>query len=345
MTRAGKSTLSGYAASFALLLGACNLGPFPRFLEELDPLDPVEGDVKGWISVDDEKNQVLILSDSGKFLHTIVTRDAEVDLEIGDFAVEGTAFVMRPELRYVFANESGPVSDRSGAQPETPRRESSRSATLEADRLTIDGLGSFIGTADFVTGLDLSSATGRGCLLRFVQLSVRTAQARIRNFGGGGTVIYHNNESSFAGFLSGEETIVVNNLLSPDTTIDYDDFRDFPEVRLDGALVSHVNTSGDGTLDDGVGITVFGESVAGQEPDGSPGGAGGAGSVVDNGRPVVARGRLVYGPQDPIEVRQADVVGGSYDLELEVPTMTSDNFSWDFLQDLDLRACDGRFGE
>jgi hypothetical protein len=289
---------------------------------------------------------VLVLSEGGRFLHTTVTRETEVELEIGDFVIEGSDFVMRPDLRYVFPNESGSVADRLGAQPRDPRPESVRPATLEEDRLTIEGLGRFIGSSDFVTSLDLSTVEGRGCLLRFVQLSVRTAQARIRNLGGGGTVIYHNNQSSFAGFLSGQETIVVDNLLSPDTTIGYEDFRDFPEVRFQGAFVSHVNTSGDGTLDDGVGVAVFGDSAEGQDPIGSLGGAGGA-SVVrgEGGLALVASGRLVYGPDDPIEGEQADVVGGSNDFQLIYPAVTSDNYSWEFLQDLHLVGCDSRFSE
>lgn len=135
---------------------------------------------------------------------------------------------------------------------------------------------------------------------------------------------------------------MVENLLSPDTTISYDDFRDFPEVRLDGSFVSHVNTSGDGTLDRFVGVTVFGASDASED---SQGGAGGESNqpTVEGGLSVVAEGRLVYGPSDPIEIEQANVIGGSYDLELTRPAETSDNFSWDFLQDLDLRACDPRF--
>lgn len=171
--------------------------------------------------------------------------------------------------------------------------------------------------------------------------------------------MYRNNKSSFVGFLSGEQTIVVENLLSPDTTIAYHNFQDFPEVLIHGSFVSHVNTSGDGTLDESVNYAIFDTSIASDEvlggasglggsvaPEESeePGGAVGLGGAIGSGgasagEEVLARGRLIYGPKDPIRIEQADVVGGSYDFEVDEPTGTSDNFSWEFLADLDLRGC------
>jgi hypothetical protein len=234
--------------------------------------------------------------------------------------------------------ESGPVKDREGAQVKKLDREKRYLATQEDLVLHLEGLGDFIKTADFVAGLDLATRDGRGCLLRFVQLSVRTAQARIRNFGGGGTVIYSDNESTFAGFLNGELSIVMENLLSPDTTIGYENFQDFPELAFDGSFISHVNTSGDGTLDRSVNVTIYSASAQAQMSDAGGGNAGASGEDAP-----LARGKLVYGPDDPIEIDQGDVVGGSYDWVLCFPEATSDNFSWGFLQDLDLRACDARF--
>src|SRR5690606_36988561 len=86
---------------------ACNLGPFPDFLEQLDPLDPVEGEVKGWILAQDEQTQVLVLSESGRFLHSVVGRNTAVVLETGEFSISGSQLVMQSELRYEFPKESG----------------------------------------------------------------------------------------------------------------------------------------------------------------------------------------------------------------------------------------------
>lgn len=356
----GNALLFGSLLCAGSLIGpGCNLGPFPNFLERLDPLRPVEGEVKGWIFAGDEETQVLVLSRSGRFLHSTIGRDTSVRLETGSFEIDGSEVVMRSEYRYVFPQESGPINGREGAQSEEIDVEKRRPAEQDGERLTIAGLGPFVSTSDYVLGLDLETRAGRGCLLKYIQLSIRTIQARIRSFGGGGTVMYHNNKSSFVGFLSGEQTIVVENLLSPDTTIAYHDFQDFPEVLLDGSFVSHVNTSGDGTLDESVNYTIFDTSrevdqgLGGARGLGGAGGVGGARGVggaaapdgsaesgrSDASRRILASGRLIYGPKDPIRIEQADVAGGSYDFEMDEPTGTSDNFSWEFLADLDLRGC------
>jgi hypothetical protein len=325
------------AGTACLFLGvACNLGPFPDFLERLDPLDPVEGQVKAWILAEEQQTQVLVLSESGRFLHSVIGRDTAVVLETGAFSISGKQLVMQSEVRYEFPQESGAVSNRTGAQSEQINREKRRDALREGERLTIEGWGTFVSTADYVSGLDFSTSTGRGCLLKYIQLSIRTAQSRIRNFGGGGTVIYHNNRSSFSGFLSGEQTIVVENLLSPDTTISSRDFQDFPEVRLDGRIVSHVSTAGDGSLEDSISFRILGAT---SETGPGGGGAGGAVSSDPSARPVLASGRLVYGPDDAIQIGQGDVVGGSYELVLTTPTSSGDIFPWQFLDDLDLRPC------
>lgn len=330
--------LFALSALGAQSLVGCNLGPFPDFLEELDPLDPVNGEVEGWIAADEEKTQVLVLSKSGRFLHSIVARDTSVELKIGSFAIEKSELTMAGELRYIFPTESGPVKDRLGAQSSEIDARDSYPASEEEGRLLVDGLGDFIRTTDFLGGLNLGTRAGRGCLLRFAQLSVRTAQSRIRNLGGGGTVIYHNNKSTFAGFLSGEISIVMDNLLSPDTTIAYDRFQDFPEVRFDDSFVSHVNTSGDGTLDESIAVTILVEEQENGSEMGLGGGMGAGGASSSEGS-LLARGRLVYGPEDPITIDQGDVVGGSYEFVLDYPKSTSDKFSWEFLQDLDLSSC------
>lgn len=343
----GVTVLAGLLFSGVLIGPGCNLGPFPDFLERLDPLRPVEGEVKGWILAEDKQTQVLVLSRSGRFLHSTIERDASVRLDTGSFEIDGSELVMRSEYRYVFPRESGPVSGREGAQSEEVDRERRRPAQQLGERLTIEGLGTFVSTSDYVLGLDLGTRADRGCLLKYIQLSIRTIQARIRNFGGGGTAIYHNNKSSFVGFLSGEQTIVVDNLLSPDTTIAYHDFQDFPEVLLDGSFVSHVNTSGDGTLDESVNYTIFDTSFEAAKGLGGASGLGGSkeqsGSVgaggAESGERTLARGRLIYGPTDPIQIGRGDVVGGSYDFEVTHPSGTLDNFPWEFLADLDLREC------
>lgn len=323
-------------AMFGLSTVSCDQGQFPGFLEPLDVVDPVDGEASGWIEARDDSTQVVVLSSDGQYLRSIIYRDTSVDVEVGDYVIKGDEINWEGQARFSFPMESGSVNGRKGAHPVEPRAAGVSSMTLTDDQLSIEGWGEFSATLSFVQQLDLTQAEDRGCLLRFVQLSIRTIQARIRNFGGGGTVIYHNNESSFAGFVQGEQRIVVENLLSPDTVITYDEFIDFPEVLLDGAFVTHVNTSGDGWLDQGTDFTVRGRTSAAHIEGVSPAGAAGASAGASA---IKAQGRLVYGPVDPISIEQADVIGGSYGLEFETPLVLSESYPWEFLADLDMRAC------
>ena len=319
---------------------SCNLGPFPSFLESLDPLDPVEGHAKGWLLAQDDQTQILVLSEGGQFLRSIVNRNTYLVVETGEFRVAGNSIVFHYLREYDFPQETGVVKGREGAQSREIDREEVLEAELLDDWLSLKGVGNFISTKNYLSALDMEDVHDRGCMLLLVQLAIRTSQARIRNFGGGGTVIYHNNQSTFSGFLEGEKSILVENLLSPDTTITFSSFRDIPEVRLEGTFITHVDTAGDGSLDKSVTFQIGG---VGDELL-SAGGAGGTDSLgVDStgakSLPLTARGKLIYGPQDALRLERASVVGGSYDLELDYPLSSSDNFSWDFLEDLDLRGC------
>ncbi len=333
----GRATL-GLLLSLAMLgftTTSCDQGKFPGFLEPLDVVDPANGDVAGWIEARDDSTQIVVLSSEGQYLRSIVYRDTSVDVEVGDFGVRGGQMHFQGSARFSFPRESGSVNGRQGAHPVEPRPAGVSSMRLNGDELSIEGWGEFTSTLGFVRSLDLGQADDRGCLLRFVQLSIRTIQARIRNFGAGGTVIYHNNESSFAGFVQGQQSIIVENLLSPDTTITYDEFIDFPEVLLEGSFVTHVNTSGDGWLDNGIDFTIRGSTLASPE-SGSEASAAGAPGLAPS---TIAQGRLIYGPEDPISLEQGDVVGGSYELQINTPEPISEKYSWKFLADLDMRAC------
>jgi hypothetical protein len=336
----GKILRRALVLSLTLGLGACDQGVFPGFLEPLDVVDPVTGDVAGWIEANEDSTQVVVLSDDGQYLRSIIYRDTSADVEVGKFSIDGDQLHWDGQARFSLPKETGSVNGRDGSHPIDPRPPGTTQVSLPEGRLLIEDWGEFSSTSSFVDHLDLTQSDGRGCLLRFVQLSIRTIQARIRNFGGAGTVIYHNNESSFAGFVQGEQRIVVKNLLSPDTTITYDDLVDFPEVLLEGAFVTHVNTSGDGWLEQGVNFTIRSStgspSVGEDDSSIEQGGASGQGS---EGPSIVAEGRLIYGPDDPISIEQGDVVGGSYQLHFSQPLVQSEEYPWQFLEDLDMRAC------
>lgn len=324
----------------AMLLGAvlltpsCNLGPFPGFLEELDPLDPVDGEAKGWMVSEENQTRILVLSDSGQFLHAEVGYNTSVRLEFGDFSIEGRTMILDSHLRYNFPKESGPVGSRIGAQAEEIDKTEEYPADLVEGRLIVEGLGIFDATSDWLRGLDFSEQHDRGCALRFVQIAIRIVQARIRNFGAGGTIIYQNNLSTFAGFLNGQQTIVLEGLLSPETIISYDHLMDVPEVELNGTFSTFVNTSGTGYLDDFIEFSLFLPKEVESE------GAAGASSSDDFVPQLHAQGELHYGPDDPLEITSADVSGGSYRLEMNRPVeVVGEIYSWEFLEDLDLRGC------
>ncbi len=323
------------ALTGALPLGffGCNLGPFPSFLEELDPLDPVDGEAKGWMLSESSQTRVLVLSDSGQFLHAEVGYNTSVRLEFGEFSIEGKTLILHSTLRYNFPKETGSVGSRIGAQSEEVDTTRAYPADLVDGRFVVDGLGTFDATSDWTKSLDLEKPEARGCLLRFVQVTIRIVQARIRNFGAGGTIIYQNNLSTFAGFLKGEQSIVLEGLLSPETIISYDHLMDLPEVEIDGTFSTFVNTSGSGHLDDFIDFSIF---LPGDAQTSGTAGAGPQGETLPQ---LFSEGSLHYGPEDPLEVTSGDVSGGSYRLEMRRPVEVSEIYSWEFLEDLDLRGC------
>jgi len=309
-------------------LGACNLGPLPSLKEPLDHLDPVSGEATSWIAARENETEVLVLSSEGRFLRSIVHRDTYVDVEIGQFTADDTKMTFESNYEYSFPRETGSVRNRTGAQSRKSSREVTLNASVSPGVLRLAERGDFIEMSLLIEKLDLQQQRGRECLLLLVQLSIRTIQARIRNFGGGGTVIYLNNEAEFSGFSQGSQRIILKNILSPDTTISYESFRDFPEIELSGEFISHVNTSGDGTLDKAIRFRV------GDFNEVAPQGAGGG-----SAERVLAEGSLKYGPEDPIKIEEANVVGGSYALSLSHPLLSEEKISWRFLQDLNLQGC------
>src|SRR5690606_34583525 len=106
--------------------------------------------------------------------------------------------------------------------------------------------------------------------------------------------------------------------------------------------VSHVSTAGDGFLEDSISYRILG---SGDESGLGHGGAGGSAPSGGGEEAELARGRLVYGPDDAIRIGQGDVVGGSYELVMDAPTLAADIFPWQFLNDLDLRECSVLAGE
>jgi hypothetical protein len=317
---------------------ACDTGGFPAFLEPLDPLDPVEGAAKSWLLSSDKDTEILVLSESGDFLRSWVRRDTSVVLEIGTFEISGIQMQLRSKYRYEFPIETGPVNSRQGAQMEEVSTFRNHRVELVDGHLELEGVGSYLATTDFLGALDLSQESDRGCLLRFVQMSIRTVQARIRNFGGSGTAIYHRNQVEYAGFLEGELSIVLEgSLLSPDTRIRYASFRDFPELRLEGTFITHVhNTSGDATMDEAIDFQVIRPSSEEETEMDSSGLGGGGGAFAEE---ILVEGSLDYGSSPPIEIEGGDVVGGSYTFSLLDPEEEVDERAWTFLSDLDFRHC------
>lgn len=309
----------------------CDLGPYPDFLDALDRLESTESDGTTWISISEEGASLLILS-ADRYLASTVGTDTAVAGETGGFTLEGDKAVLRPSARFFTLAETGPVSQRQGAQSEPVEDETKElTVSMTESELTLEGFGRFVPVAQFLDGLELESEEGRGCLLKFLQVSLKTAQARIRNLGGGSTAIYRDNETNFEGFIDGDVSILLSDLLSPKTTITYDALQDLPELELDGETVTSVSTAGTGTQSGAISFAFDANEAA---ADGA-GGAGGASGVSG----FSARGTILYGAGGPIEINQSDPIGGNYGLELAAPVEASSAFPTTFLQLLDLASC------
>lgn len=316
-----------------LPLGAvgCDLGPYPNLLDALDRLESTESDGTAWISVTGRGTGLLMLSED-RYLSSMVQTDTSVVSETGEFEITGDQAILRPSARYTVFAESGPVSQREGAQSEPVEDETREvSFTMTESELTVGGMGTFVPVTHFLSGLDLETEDGRGCLLRFLQVTLKTARARVRNLGSGGTAIYRDNETAFEGFIDGEITIVLADLLNPKTTITYDQQQDMPQLVFNGQTVANSSTSGQGTQTGEISFT-FTSTSEGEGPTMAGGGAGGAPAAAS----FNASGTMTF---EAIELSQSDPVGGNYRLTLELPTEASSTFPASFLQTLDLTSC------
>ncbi len=316
----------------ALLLGSlaalsCNLGPYPDLLEPVDKLPPIEGSANGWILVESDATQVLVLGEDGSYLWSTVRRDTSVRAEQGAFVEDAGRITFTSSVVYDFPMESGPVEDREGARDEEVEAEHTYEFDATDDGLSValDGVGTFISLTDAVRTLDMESEFDRACLMRTVQLSVRTVQARIRGFGGAGLLIYRDNETDYSGLLSGRLLILLEGLTNPLTTISYETFGDFPELVLFDTFTTLVDSSGTGEM--------AGEMRFAFGHDATEAGDSSEGLDLD------FAGAIGYGPEDAIQITAGDVTGGSYRLRLEHPITIDESYPYPVLQDLDLRGC------
>ena len=99
-------------AMWGLATTSCDQGKFPGFLEPLDVVDPANGDVASWIEARDDSSQIVVISSDGQYLRSIVYRDTSVDVEVGDFVVQGDQMHYHGSARFSF-----PSGVRFGQRP------------------------------------------------------------------------------------------------------------------------------------------------------------------------------------------------------------------------------------
>lgn len=306
---------------------SCNLGPYPDLLEPVDKLPPIEGDANGWLLVEDDQTQVLVLGEDGSYLWSTVGHDTSVRSEQGTFVEEAGTITFTSTIVYDFPVEGGPVQDREGAQDEEVELVHSHAFDSSEDGLSValDEVGTFVSLTSAMRSLDMESESDRICLMRTVQLSVRTVQSRIRGFGGAGLLIYRDNETDYAGLLSGRLLILLEGLTNPLTTITYETFADFPELVLFDSFSTLVDSSGTGEMS-GEMRFAFGPDAA-KAADGT------------DGLDLDFVGAIGYGPSNAVQITEGDVTGGSYQLRLEHPISVDESYPYPVLQELDLRGC------
>ncbi len=341
MQVSAKSICIGALASLLLSLSACSLGPYPDFLEPLDALDSIKGESVTWMASDADGSYFLVLGADGSYALSRVNRTTSTETEVGSFDTVGARFDFQATRRYVFPKESGKVGARRGARSEDIDQLTSFRSELSDDVLILDELGEFRKLDALLLNLDVSQREDAQCLIRIVQSHIRISQNRIPQFGGSGTAMFIDNKAAFKGLISGEFTIVIDGLLKPITTIEYADFADFPGFNFNLPYLTFVNTSGDGRIEGKSHIEMrvdksLSADASALVPAGA-GGAGGAGGLTP--RELLYELELVYGPQDALQLRSGDIVGGSYTFVIQQPIKKSYDFDWEVLEDLDMLGC------
>ncbi|MCH2109592.1 MAG: hypothetical protein MK135_09695 [Polyangiaceae bacterium] len=336
-------------AGLSLFPSACNLGPYPDFLEPLDKLSPLEGQATTWVSVDDDGAYYLVLSDGGNFMLSRVGRNTSVLALVGSYQFVGSSLELMSVDEYSLPKETGGISSRAGAQRRTINQTKTYRVELGENRLNIEGLAEFQQLSTMMRRIDVREEEGGECLMRIVQSHIRTSQSRIPRFGGSGTAMYINNQVDFAGVIAGSFSIVIKKPTSPETVIDYDDFSDFPGFRFNGPYTTFVNLVGTGYLEGASEVEIqfdpevdWDELLNADSMGGSPdnlssdsgNGMGGAPPENDGYKLTMS-----YGPPNNLEIEKADVAGGDYRITVTQPIEYSFILDWPVLEDLDLRVC------
>jgi hypothetical protein len=320
-------------ALFLLAIGAACLGPYQIIGEELDPTVSL-GNQPTWIQATPDGTTLIVFaaSDGGvtaPFTLTTIARNQSAVILAGTYYSTATTVTLANTFRYVLDNEYNlKVTERAGAERFDDDGGATYASSVDGGILTLTGisgtpsLGGFAAFPDALANLQATTQDEADCLLRVFQLTVISSETRILGFNGP-SIIQYTNPAIFNGVLTGDVTINVQSLLSPNTTLTYQGFSDFAGFLLEGSQYSQTDLQGNGYISSSVAFQMT------RDPgDGGP-------------LETVVAGQVGYGNADgsppSIILVTGTPSGGSY--QLSIDGGSSFLVSYDTLNTIDVTAC------
>lgn len=264
--------------SLVAFCAACDKSGIHPLGRPRDNLGPCTSDTETWLRTTDTSTEVFLVGAPSTgpdglpaprcFARAVMAHDTTTWLEYGTFTEDGTSgsgtFAYAATYEFIYEPDVS-LLNRRGSEREDLDPPMTRPVAMVADgeellltyasetrRLTA--------LPDLIDRLDVTTQDGAEDVFRVFYLPLLTSQVRVPGFGGTGMTQYLNQTSTFAGTIENFLTVNVENILNPDTDIEYVAFVDLTGIRHDGLIHSVVDLSGNGTMEGVVEVELEGRT-------------------------------------------------------------------------------------
>ena len=250
------------SSTLLVAMAFLSVGCEPRYAdfgEELDVVEPIEGDVVTFIRTNsDGLTTLLTIEDpsggGGQMIFGFLEPTTETTLITGTYQPSGTGEA-RAHFTTLFHypwEPSVPVISRVGSTRDDVDIQETIGFELVGEQVRVTVAGeewTFELLDNVVALLDLSTQGGVEALAQVYNLTILSNQARILGFGGAGMTQYVGSPGNFLGLIDGAMSVSVASLLNPKATLRYDGFEDVAQLSFRGDIITNSNISGNGPME------------------------------------------------------------------------------------------------
>lgn len=252
-------TISILLAALAIMLSGCE-PRYANFGEELDVIDPIDGDVVTFIRTTTSGQTTLLTIEDpdqaggGQIIITLIEPTTETVMYTGTYAPNGDDEIHATfhTVFYFPFQPTIPVVGRDGSTREDVHLEQNFGYEYVGDRLIMtagDQTWVLQTLDDVVETLDLGTQTGAENFAQVYNLTVLSNQVRIIGFGSAGMFNYISNPGTFVGLVEGSMSVGVASAFNPTATMLYTGFEDMHPMIYDGDIITRSDASGNGPME------------------------------------------------------------------------------------------------